>query len=696
MNSRTTPSRRRHPGRAVRVLSLAALAVVALVPAVAGADAGLTGDTGLASAVTAAPTDRGADLTWSAPAGTAVQNYSIAVTDLDNRDAFSVITHGDYETVHLSDLINGDTYSVVVTGQPGGTAVGSTTVVPRATPAATPPAPVVSVSPIRLASGAAGLRLRLAPSPAGAGVDYVTAFANSTARVTLARDLAAARSDGETLTLGPLQPKTRYNVGAVAHSAQGFGPVAWTTITTGDSACPADACLTLRPSSTRFSPRVNGILNDVGSRSSATRAIGSTHPAFVRANVGYGSAPGIAGKVRAMGAALVQNLADAWYARTDSGRAGGAMPPWECWTCYAQFIRSQVSTIEANGVKPQYWEVENEPGADGTYPAHLDGDAGLYLKQLEIAATAIHDVDPSARVLGPTSGSLGLGSTTRLDETYLPLDLVLANASRIPGFAGMDWHEISPTLAPAAAADDVRMARQVAALAGVRGLATVVSEYTTPYDATLAGAAATWMGWLTQAGVTQASRACWTDQPGQGSAASTCQGMADGLLTSVARLTGPGEVAAFYGGLGHGKASLVDVTSSSPYVSAVAARQRDGLIRIIVGHEASCLPRVNLACPGGTASSPGALTVRLSLPARGGSVQQARTVSAAPGVSLQRAGTARLSSRSRQLVVTTTVPDGAAGEITLVARDVTKTTATKHRHPAKHHHRHHRKHHRHG
>lgn len=651
----------------------------------AGADSG---------PVTAAATDTGADVSWAAPGDETVARYQVSAIDTVTGDSFAVLTHGDYTAVHLSQLVDKHQYVITVTSQPAGTVVGTTTVTPQVVQPATAKLASLTASPTTLGTGAPALRLTLGASTAGADADYDMAAAMDAQGTTIVRGLAPTTPTGTSLTLGPLEPNTTYALAANTHTAAGFGPLTWITATTGASACPAGACLSLTRSSQAFSPRVNGVLNDVGQQGSSFDRISAMRPAVVRANAGYGNSPAVGQNIKQLATPFIENLSDAWFNRTDSGSVGGAMPPWECWDCYESFIRSQVTSILANGLHPTYWEVANEPGANGYYPPHLMGDAGLYLEQLERAAAAIRDVDPSARILTPTIGQFALGSATALNAAYLPLDLVLANASLIPGFAGLDWHEISGGAAPAIAANDITMAKQVAILAGYPDLAIVVSEYTTPQDAPLAGAGATWMGWLSDAGVSLASRSCWENEPGLGSANSTCEGMADGLLTDAGQLTGPGEAATFYGALGTDNADNMTVASSSPYVSATSTTDDNGVTRILVGYEASCLPVKNPACPAGSPASPGPTTVRITAPMDSPSVHaQTRIIDAAPGPSHETAGTTTLPVSAHRVVTTVPLNDGTAAEITLTPRSTAVPAPSKQHHRVHHRHHHRGRHH---
>lgn len=687
MQSRRSLARRLRRGLVMRIVAVASLCVVCVSPGSAAAGVLGPGEINVGTVVATA-TNTGADITWTPQSSDLVHYYLLAVADTRTGSAFTAQTHGNYGTVHLSDLVNGDRYTVLVTAMPIAQIVGEATVTPVApSTTAAPSATVVGVTPTSVTGGGAGLRVTVAAPPARSGVDYFAAAAADPAGTTVARALAAAGAGSTNITLGPLAPNTPYHLVVVAHTPDGVGPLTWLVHSTGSSQCPAGACLTLAATKTQFIPKVNGLLNDVGSGPVAASAITEMHPSIVRVNVGYGSAPGIAQTVSGMGADLIENLADAWYDKTDSGKAGGAMPPWECWTCYSQFVTAQVTQILQAGVHPAFWEIANEPGGPGTYPSHLLGDASLYLKQLEVAATAIHDVDPTARVLTPTIGSFALGSAKLLDAPNLSIDLVLAHAGDIPGFAGLDWHEISPTESPSAAADDVTMAKQVAALAGYPDITTVISEYTTPYDAPLAGAEATWIGALAHSGVSHAGRSCWENQPGEGSSTSTCIGMADGLLTAAGDVTGPGQVAAQYGNLGVNNATVTAVTSSSPFVAASASTDNQGVTHILIGHEASCLPHVNAACPSQSVASNGSMTVSMTVPVAADLVlESAKTTGGRPGPAQLAAAAPRLlTAAGGNVTFAVHIPDGAAVTVTLLPMAQSAPPPK----PAHHHHHHH-------
>ena len=626
-----------------------------------------TATTTVVAPVTATATNAGADLSWAAAAGSP-SSYNLLVRDRATGSSFTARTHGAYTQDHLSDLANGDTYDVTVLAEPGDVPVGAASFKPVAPPLATPAAPTItSVSPATLTGGGAGLVVRFAPQSTTSGIVYDAAAAFNSSWKLVSKGVAPPSSSGASITFGPLAANATYTIGAAANSAGGQGAITWLSATTGGAGCDTAACLTVTPTGSTFKTTANGILDSVPP-SGNVAAFTGLRPAMFRVNTGYGSWPGSGQLLAPTSAPVIENLADTWWYKTYTDATGGAQPPWECWSCYSRFISSQVSSIEASGTRPVYWEIENEPGhPGGTYPDHLQGNAALDLQQLEVAAAAIRKIDPDAEVLAPTNGYFLLG-TTNLDQPFLSLDAVLANAAKIPGLAGLDWHEIDPgNVTPALAADDVAMAKTVESIYGRVTFANVVSEYTTPQDAPLAGAEGIWLGSLTRAGVTFASRSCWTDQPGEGTSATTCGNtLADGLFDSSGALTAPGETDQLYANLAGSGGHAATVATTSRDVAGTAAVADDGTVRVLLGREASCLPLVNPACPSGSTPSPAPKTVTVMVPMSGApTVATVVTVPATIGATAPVTTTTAITYGGGVATVTVSVADGTAVELIL-------------------------------
>jgi hypothetical protein len=319
-----------------------------------------------------------------------------------------------------------------------------------------------------------------------------------------------------------------------------------------------------------------------------------------------------------------------------------------------------VQTIESDGTSPEYWEVMNEPAQTSTYyPPHMQGDAALYLKQLQVAAAAIRSVDPTARILAPTLGWFAANGTS-LNKQNLTLDALLANAGTIPGLGGLDWHEIGINSSPNSATSDLAAARMLASLAGLPQLAMVVSEYTTNQDAAIPGATAGWLSSLTNSGVTYAARTCYADQP-VGTSDMTCTDqLADGLFTPTGELTGPGLVSTHYADLAVGQ--LAPVVSSDPGTLALASIG-GGTARVLVGSAAPCLTAFSGTCP--TAST-AANSVTVSVPLKHATSVRLVTVTPSIGVGVESQPTSVPFSTAHGVVtVRLTVAYGAAAFLTI-------------------------------
>lgn len=617
--------------------------------------------------VTATAANGGADVSWNAGPGSP-SYYNLAVTDEIGGATFLARTHGPYTNDHLSDLTNGRPYHVTVLAEPGDVPIGTARFTPTAPTLVPADAPTISsVTATTVGGGGAGLLVRFAPQSDSPGIVYDAAAAFTTSWKQVAKQVVAPSSTGASITLGPLAANSTYTVGAAVTTAAGQGRITWVSAQTGRAACGTSTCITVTPTAESFQPTANGILNSVPPSAQAV-AFAALRPAMFRVNTAYGSWPGTSTLLAATGAPLIENLADTWWYKTYSDATGGAQPPWECWSCYVDFISEQVSSIESDGTHPVYWEIENEPGHPlGTYPDHLQGNAALDLQQIEVAAAAIHKIDPSARILAPTDGYFMLGSTN-LDQPFLSLDAVLAHAEEIPGLAGLDWHEIDAgTVTPALAADDVAMAKTIEAVYGRPGFANVVSEYTSPQDAPLAGAEGLWLGSLTRAGVTFASRACWTDQPGEGTTDTTCRNtLADGLFDSAGRLTAAGQADQLYANLAVEGSQVARVATTSRDVAGTASVASDGTVRVLLGRESSCLPMVNAACPSTSSPAGPPRTVTVNVPMSNAPASATViTVQATVGATNPVTTTVPVSWDNGVATITVSVQDGSAVELVL-------------------------------
>jgi hypothetical protein len=105
------------------------------------------------------------------------------------------------------------------------------------------------------------------------------------------------------------------------------------------------------------------------------------------------------GMAQAQGAVITDILSDAWYQATYTPARGTGEPPWSDWSAYSRWVQLYVrSTLADHHV--DYWDIQNEPDAPigGAQPT-----VDQVLEEFSVAAQAIRSVDPSARIMGPST-----------------------------------------------------------------------------------------------------------------------------------------------------------------------------------------------------------------------------------------------------------------------------------------------------
>ena len=229
----------------------------------------------------------------------------------------------------------------------------------------------------------------------------------------------------------------------------------------------------------------------------------------------------------AAGAQTTLTLSGMWQ----SYNAGSASvpTPWSNWTAYTAWVKSAVQLVLASGQPVTYWEPYNEPGsttAGYSSAGQATVTVPLLLQQFLVDYQAIKAADPSAAVIGPSTDFWSDYPTQwaapNLDMVTF-LNFAVANNIQL---GGLSWHEevdnygpnpSSNTLLPAILEDHVAEARKLLAARPSLGsnIPIIVDEYGMPEGAVdPSGWDVGYLAALTNAGVTSATRACWSDACG--------------------------------------------------------------------------------------------------------------------------------------------------------------------------------------
>lgn len=288
---------------------------------------------------------------------------------------------------------------------------------------------------------------------------------------------------------------------------------------------------------------------------------------------------------RQYGGSLTLILSDPWMVATASAS------PWLTWDLYRWWVGAVVDIQVANGLVPDYWEIQNEPQLS----AYAGGapTAELIAQQYAVAAQVIRQKLPGAKVLGPSSGYVTFGSG------LLPLDGFLGAIARAgTAVDAVAWHEIGAGClgycdgSPRAVlqhADDARSAL------GAKATSTplVVNEWGAPWNASQPGAVVGYLSSLAYAGVSVANPACW------GTSCGAQPGTLDGLLMPDGSTPTDAWFAhqAYAAMTGDGR-TLVDSTVADPEASVISTVDGGGTVRILLGRHTGCQTGVDDSCPG--------------------------------------------------------------------------------------------------
>jgi hypothetical protein len=239
----------------------------------------------------------------------------------------------------------------------------------------------------------------------------------------------------------------------------------------------------------------------------------------------------------AAGAQTTLVLSDMWQSYNSALGALSTPTPWSNWGAYSSWVTSAVNLVLASGQPVTYWEPDNEPG--GTNAGYSSSDQAtvtvpLLLQQFLVTYQAIKAADPSAAIVGPATDVFSDYPTQyqapNLDMVTF-LNFAVANKLQL---AGIVWHEevdnLGPnpatnTLLPAILEDHVTEARKLlAARPSLGNPAIIIDEYGMPEVQLIPGWDVAYLAALTSAGVTSATRSCWSGACGTPSL--------DGLLAS--------------------------------------------------------------------------------------------------------------------------------------------------------------------
>jgi hypothetical protein len=315
---------------------------------------------------------------------------------------------------------------------------------------------------------------------------------------------------------------------------------------------------------------------------------------------------------RGTGATVTEMLSDQWpYAN-----GGPSAPkPWDDWSAYAQWVRQTVTAKIASGELPDYWEVQNEPdGMRGTQPLETTAQA---LYQYQVASTVIRQVDPLAKIEGPSL--LGYFDTPGQSTVDMTTFLAYVNAHHLP-LDALSWHEvIGPTVEhdPNIVITHVRQARALLSqYPAYANIPIFINEYEPRNSHLIPGWEIAWINALESAGVAQAVTACWKEPETQGKVGSDCGGGGlDGMFQ-----TDTGQPQALYWvHLAYAEmvGERVQASSTDPNISAYATYNAvSGSIQVLIGRHASCTPLVHPECTQPASATPGPepVNLRVKLP----------------------------------------------------------------------------------
>jgi hypothetical protein len=445
------------------------------------------------------------------------------------------------------------------------------------------------------------------------------------------------------------------------------------------SSCPADICLSVDatidvgPAQLRAQGFLHGVSNDAGGQPGAPPAslLNPVMPRWWRVQISRDVAD--ARVAASHGAVVTALLSDAWKAAHIDG-SGRTKTPWSDWKEYQAWVTGFVRATERQGVRIDYWDIQNEP-RDVTYYAAEDQYSVTtrnLLQQFLVAYQAIKAADPHARVVGPSLDGFqeypGEYPGTILDlRTFL--DFCVQNGLK---FDAISWHEntairgrTDTTAAPEAIVEHVARARALLQARPSLGKPLIfINEYGASSTHLLPGWMAGNIAALEQANVDQANRSCW-------GGVECFEPALDGLLTPDGTQTRAVYwVAAAYGTM---TGRRVPVSTTQDGVTGFATFDpATSTVRVLLGRHESCTAQTNPYCDQPATATPGsvAVAVTIKIASRNGqrvAVARIPNVSGPLGLPQQVSTTTVLPAQG---VVTVPLPafaDGDAYVITLSA-----------------------------
>lgn len=630
--------------------------------------------------MTAVADNEAAYVSWSAPApngGGPVDGYRVVAIP---SGATVVAPCGPCDMVYFTGLTNGMTYSFAVYAHnsAGYSLLPSTS--GRVTPTATPePGPT---APQNVSATSNGLSATITWSPpdssGGAAIDrYMIQAYDDTLSVPGAQfpyysGAIYACGTCTSATFDGLTSGHAYHFVVWAHNRYSYGPNANTSpVQASDPSCPeGQVCMTVDGTSDAgpIAWRADGFLHGLGFNTTTSsqgqtvftydgpsaslvealkpqqwRTDACTYPG----GLWDPSQPNCQWITANTNAATTDVISDTYRGITyndftalgASGSSAGALPPWECWSCYSRTVQAIVERDTTNddlpaslGVSllPTYWDVQNEPPGccddQNYYGANQDGTTALSLEQYKTAYEAIKAVQPGAQIVAPSLGEFtdtsiqcdqanmncapGYGNS---DPHTLGLDSFLPFAVQNGlGFAAVSWHDNGPMEdTPNVVGYQMGDFHSLLSEYGAGSMKAFVNEYGPDATNLIPGWSAGWIAAIEKANVDEANRTCWNEEdqegnsynecsgpPCPGSSAPASSGTLDGLFTSPclgggAALAPDGNywVYRYYADM---TGERVNTDTSDQTVTALATKtDATQQMQILVGRHETCTPQQN-------------------------------------------------------------------------------------------------------
>lgn len=666
----------------VRRLLLVSIALPASLGAFAATSVALPLPPGKPQNVTAVADNEAAYVSWTAPAaggGGAVDGYRVVAFP---SGATVVAPCGQCTTVYFTGLPNGNatSFAVYAHNSAGYSLLPATSarVTPQAPPELAPPAPA------NVSATADGLSATITWTPpasdGGATIDrymiqaYDDTLSAQGARYTYFAGAIYACGTCTSATFTGLTNGDTYHFVVWSHNRYSYGDAtnsSTKSVVASDPSCPrGQVCLTVDGASDAgpIAWRADGFLHGIGFQSSinsqsqtaftytgpSPSLVAALKPRQWRTDACTfpggpfdPSDPGCQWITANTGAATTDVISDTYRDLTYndfsalgvSGSGAGALPPWECWSCYSQEVEAIVGHASTNNdvpaslgtsVQPTYWEIQNEPPGccsdQNYYGANQGATTALTLQQFKTAYQAIKAVEPNAQIVAPSLGGFtdtplqcdaadndcapGYGSN---DQHFLGLDSLLPYAVQNGlAFTAISWHDNGPVFqdTPNAVVDEMSNFRALLSEYGVGPVKAFINEYGPAATNLIPGWSAGWIAALEKANVDAANRTCWNERdqfgnsynecsgpPCPGSSASASSGTLDGLFTSPcmgAEALQPDGNYWVYRYYAEMTGDRVNVDTSDQTITALATKtDASEQLQILLGRHETCTPQQN-------------------------------------------------------------------------------------------------------